>query len=1517
MIVSLIKGKKLLSTTLPEKVQGKYWITENEHDDIRNLLSIEANHDQWLVRSTKDYSVIDNQGNAVDTVLLPLSFYNVKFKNFSERSVLFSEPNTTDRYTYKKLVVKDPCSFTIGRTDSNNIVYANKFVSSTHCVLDYDGTNWSIVDKGSRNGTFVNNYRVDSQNLKPGDFVFILGLRIVIGSNYIAMNNPDGLVKINTTAFTEFKMQQYAPRDVKASEQEDFFYRSPRLLRHIETKTITIDPPPQLQKGDDTPMALVLGPALTMGIAAASMAVMTVINISSGRAQLLTSFPSILMAFSMLLGTVLWPILTRNFDKKKRLRLQTVRQQKYLAYLDSIRDIIMRTCQEQSEILHETIISVDECLDRIIMVKRTLWEREITQEDFLTLRLGLGELPLDVEIRYPEKKFSLDDDSLQDAMLALAGEKKVLSNVPISISLTHDFVAGVIGEAYGRYELVKSLVIQAAALHSYDELKIVLIARESQYREWQFLENVPHFWNDEKTVRYIGTDLDEVKEISLILNREIEEQVKENKEYSEYSPYYLIVSLDKDLTDKCEAINKLVEYKVNSGFSLICVREELKDLPKETTSVITVDGNRCKVFDKNDISGKMTTFFPEYGEAGKMAEAAAILSNINLDLSSNRYSLPKMITFLEMYQVGKIDYLNILSRWSENNPVNSLQAQVGVDTQGEPFLLDLHEKYHGPHGLVAGMTGSGKSEFIITYILSLAINYHPNEVAFILIDYKGGGLAGAFEDEERGIKLPHLAGTITNLDGNAIKRSLVSIQSELRRRQAIFNEARKIANEGTIDIYTYQNLYRNGIVSEPIPHLFIISDEFAELKAQQPEFMEQLISAARIGRSLGVHLILATQKPSGVVDDQIWSNSKFRVCLKVQEKADSQDMIKRPDAAAIKETGRFYLQVGFNEFFAMGQSAWSGADYVPSESLEKKVDASVEVIDHLGRVVYQAKPKKQAADIKSKSKQIVSIVKYLSDLAQQENIYERPLWLEPIPEKIYVEKLKQKYAYTAERLVLNPIIGEYDDPFNQKQNLLTLPLSQEGNCLVYGSTGSGKAMLLSALIYSLISTHSVADLNLYIMDFDAETLRAFEKAPQVGGVVLSADEEKVVNLFKMLRQELEMRKQLFSDYGGNYMAYCKATGKVLPNILVLLNNYVAFNEQYDYLEESFGNITREGVKYGITFVVTLPNINSMRYRYLQNFKQGLTLQQNDVSDYPMIVGRTDGLVPSKFIGRGLILLDRLFEFQTALAFEADDQLEYSRKYSEYLAEHASVFARKIPVLPEVVRFDDMDASGLSLEKLPVGIEKRSINSAYLNIKNRYITPIIAAESATISNFAIEFMRAVDKLENVRVEVYDAERWFDQYDFATQPKDFAALNEKIFQDILNRNNGYKAAGMDLEYLEQFDEVLVIINGLEKTLQLLDEDGADKFKAMLFKGQALYKVRFLILESASALNAYTYDDWYKTHINGTEGLFVGDGFSDQYILKPNKMSNEYYAEIGNSFAYLMNKGKTTLVKLMTEE
>ena len=203
-------------------------------------------------------------------------------------------------------------------------------------------------------------------------------------------------------------------------------------------------------------------------------------------------------------------------------------------------------------------------------------------------------------------------------------------------------------------------------------------------------------------------------------------------------------------------------------------------------------------------------------------------------------------------------------------------------------------------------------------------------------------------------------------------------------------------------------MYREGKVKEPISHLFIISDEFAELKDQQPDFMDQLISTARIGRSLGVHLILATQKPAGVVDDQIWSNSKFKVCLKVQDKSDSMDMIKCPDAAALKNPGRFYLQVGYNELFALGQAAWAGAQYYPTEKRKRKVDTGVDFIDNVGNIVKSLETTETQVFINSKGEELPNIVQYIVNTAKNENISIPTLWLDQIPAVIYIEQLKKK-----------------------------------------------------------------------------------------------------------------------------------------------------------------------------------------------------------------------------------------------------------------------------------------------------------------------------------------------------------------------------------------------------------------------------------------------------------------------------------------------------------------------------
>lgn len=1510
MILYLIKQERYYRMVLPERIKGQYWLTDFDgHGNERKLLSVEAVGNDWMIKSNRR-AVILNGENAIvkSTVIRPMSVLNIRIADDTNRVILFAEPVTPERGTYFKLMLRQGNSFRIGRDDSNDIVFHNEFVSSHHAVLEYDGKSWSISDRNSTNGTYVNGIRTVSRTLLPGDCIFIMGLKIVVGLNFFALNNPNNDVRLHTSGVQRFVPQPIRPfNGFSAGIGEDnYFFRSPRLKKEISRMELTIDQPPQPQKQDSTPLALVIGPSITMGMASMSMGIFSVVNVLSAGGRLTQALPMLIMSGSMLLGTVLWPILTRRFRKRQIARNEAKRQQKYLDYLGEIRDQIHIAAAHQAEILRESLVTWNECASRITERKSNLWERSAGQDDFLKLRLGIGMLPMEIEIHYQEKKFTLEDDNLQNAMLAIGTEDKMLRDVPIGVSLIEQFNMGVIGSYHLRMNLLKSLILQMVSLHGYDELKICLLCDESMLQEFGFVKCIRHFWDDEQNRRYLATTPEEARELSAELEREIlpRSNVKTH-ERGEMNPYYVVIAASLKVAEQCEAFRKMLGFEENYSLSMISLGSELKELPKEIKTVIDLtEPEHCMMYEKDDISGRRTPFQLEKIQEDQLPQLGEELANIHLDLAGQNFALPDMLTFLEMFQVGKIEHLNSLTRWRENDPINTLQTPIGLGTAGETFMLDLHEKFHGPHGLVAGMTGSGKSEFIITYILSLAVNYHPDEVAFILIDYKGGGLAGAFEDEEKGIRLPHLAGTITNLDGAAVNRSLISIQSELRRRQSIFNEARKTANEGTMDIYSYQQLYRDGIVTEPVPHLFIISDEFAELKTQQPEFMEQLISAARIGRSLGVHLILATQKPSGVVDDQIWSNSKFRICLKVQEKADSQDMIKCPDAAELSQTGRFYLQVGFNELFALGQSAWCGAEYVPAETLEKSSDSSIQVVDNLGRVMMNVKPAPKKEKVRNRVKQVVGIVKYLSELAEEEKVGVRQLWLPPIPQHIYLEKIEEKYGFVPDSEDVNPVIGEYDDPYNQSQKPLQIPLSRDGNCLVYGAVGSGKGLFLTTLLYSLIKNYEPERMNIYIMDFGAETLRAFEQAPHVGGVALAAEEEKITNLLKLLHQEMARRRKLFADAGGDYQSYCRQTGEKVPHIVVVLNNYAVFREQYEDYESVFQTMTQDGLKYGVYFVVTAASTNAMRYTITQNFKTVMTMQLNDESEYSLIVGRTQGLYPMACAGRGLIRYDMPYEFQTAYCKETDDMLLYIRNYCEELTVQSEYAAAEIPVLPRVVDVAYVRRHAYSQETVPVGVSKKELKLCQLDLKSSYIYPVAAQDLENCRDFVLELVKVLQQLP-VICEVWNGVEGLEQ----------AVIN--CFDMMVERNNNYKDAGMNPEVLEACEERIWILYGVRDIFNRLSEDGQDKLHTLLEKGKAIYKTHFIIVDTVNGFNEFNYQNWYKEHITQSEGIWLGDGLADQYFLKVGKMSREYYEEIGSSYGYLLVHNKPTLMKVLSSE
>ena len=1526
MQLVIIKAQKLRTFFLPSKVNGNYWILA---EDKTNLINVEASADKWVLRSNDDVKIV-NKDNYLDSVyLLNYSYCFLKSLKTGESFVIYCLP-TYDENVFK-LEVGNNTEFTIGLSVTNTISYENQNIANTTCKISRNNNEWNLTVVDPKLA-YLNKLPLKDAKLKIGDSLFIMGFRLIIGSDFIIVNNPDGKVKYNNNILIQYNKTITVPEQtdeldddniVELYKEEDYFLRAPRFKSSVEPEKIQIDPPPAMQKVEELPFIYTIGPMLTMGMTSMVTVFTTISNLKASDKPLSSAIPSLIIAFAMLASIILWPSLTRRYNKRHRKKKEEQRIKKYSEYLATKKKEIDEAIVKQRTIKIENNISLEECVNIINSKKRNLWEREIDDEDFATVRIGMGATNPELEISAPEKHFSMEDDELIDLVQEVVNSSRQIEDVPINISLAEKNITAVVGQEEYTKPFIDGLILQLITFHSYGDLKIVLFTSEENAEKWKYLKVLPHCWSDDKQFRFFATNPDEMKQVSLYLEKELnfrkyDGDKQRDTDYKHFKPYYIIITDNLKTARNVEVFKKILAENVNYGFSLLIQNLRLTNLPGECSTFLNIDPNGSGVFENELVSTKQKSFAAEINKNINLLDLSIKLANIPLELTSADAALPDIVSFLQMYNIGKVEQLNTTDRWRSNNPTISLQVPIGLDEHGEVFNLDLHEKAHGPHGLIAGMTGSGKSEFIITYILSLAVNFHPNEIQFVLIDYKGGGLAGAFENKETGIKLPHLAGTITNLDTIEMNRSLASIQSELRRRQRIFNEARDALNESTIDIYKYQKLYRDGLVKKPISHLFIISDEFAELKAQQPDFMSQLISTARIGRSLGVHLILSTQKPAGVVDDQIWSNSKFRVCLKVQDKSDSMDMIKCPDAAMLKKTGRFFLQVGYNEFFALGQSAWCGAQYFPSDKVKRKVDNSMDFINDLGQPVKSIEDNKKNVLVASKGEELPNILKYLIGIAKEQNIITPKLWLDAIPANIFVENLKKKYSFQQTQFLLEPIVGEFDDPSNQRQGLLTIPLTEDGNLLIYGIAGSGKEQLLTTIIYSIIVNHSVDEVNIYALDFGAETLRVFDGAPQIGNVLFINDKERIANLFRLITDTIEERKKAFNDYNGDYIQYIRNSKKTVPNIVVIINNFEMFTEFYgDEYEDILIQLTRDASKYGIVFIITASALNSIKYRLRQNFPQELVLQMNDEGDYSGILGNTNKVYPSKIKGRGLVKLDNVYEFQTAYPYKEEEQNDYIKQIVTKLKSAYKNMANPIPILPEKVTLDFVKQSLGGLSRIPVGVAKDTLNIECYDFKSKYITLISGNEFDSYKGFINGVLKQVYDVNESELYVVDAmELLYDSLAIKvnSKGKSFDETITKVCDYILENYEIYSNNNYSREPLRNKPLVTLFVVGFSDLIGRLTEDVKKTFLDSIEKGKDLGIVNIIAFDLVQGFKKLEFESWYKTAVTNNRGIWLGNGISEQFTIKLSKITKELRDSVDTGFGYIIRSGNATLIKMV---
>ena len=928
MVLMILKTNVFREEVLPAIDNTDYKLPISKQDfEVSNsfFLGLEVINKQWIIKAQQgEYELIRHKRSLDRVELNGGELITVQTKGGDILKIItFREEISL--ISFEKYSIVRMNRISIGKAEDNTIRYGfMNIVSSHHCTISRE-RNAHILNNTGKNGVYINGRKtMGSTELHFGDLIDIFGLRIVYFRDMIAVGSRVGSFE------TDEALQKYRYNPVTGSEakvvsahSQQFFNRSPRMLPEICREQVVIEPPTAPQFTRKKSLLMTIGPSFSMAIPMLlGCGLMIIGSMMSGITTGVFMFTGIVTAMGSAIMGSIWAFLNIRNTQKTEIEDETRRFNTYGNYLLEISGYLTEKYKQNTDVLYILYPSPSDCC-KYSEHSPELWNRNPSHSDFLFYRLGIGDVPFQVDIQVPKDKFTLQNDNLKDKPAMIYNNFKTLRSVPVGLDFSESNLYGIVGgkNKDGVVQIVDNIIAQIAASTCYTDVKIAFCCDSNGFsmEHWNYIKWLPHVWSENKKVRYYAENKQQVAnvffELSAVIRQRAEYETNSSVQKTKFHPHYFLFVSDAEMLDG-ELIGKYVyDSKNDYGLTTFLMAESLQKLPNICENIIqnTEDFRGC--YNAYSSANKAVEMSFDKVTQTELLDFARRISNICVKETEDDVSIVSSLDFFEMYGVKRIEDFAVAEQWRKNRTYYSMRALIGKKAGGVPCYLDIHEKYHGPHGLVAGTTGSGKSELLQTYILSLALNFSPDDVSFFIIDFKGGGMANLFSD------LPHMAGRISNLSGNQISRAMISIKSENMRRQKLFSEY------GVNNINNYSRLYKSGEAALPIPHLLIIIDEFAELKKEEPDFMRELISVAQVGRSLGVHLILATQKPGGTVDDNIWSNSKFRLCLRVQDRQDSNDMLHKPDAAFITRAGRCYLQVGNDEIFELFQSGWSGAVY--------------------------------------------------------------------------------------------------------------------------------------------------------------------------------------------------------------------------------------------------------------------------------------------------------------------------------------------------------------------------------------------------------------------------------------------------------------------------------------------------------------------------------------------------------------------------------------------------------------
>lgn len=1146
-------------------------------------------------------------------------------------------------------------SSSIGRDPSNRVVLADSLVSKTHARVTVADT-VEIVDAGSANGTLVNGLPVDRAVLVAGD-------QVTIGDTVVTIEASHTDTEPTRTGTVHFN-------------------RSPRLDPQYVGSVLKAPEPPERPKPPRLPYIALLAPLILGGVLLA-------VNPSNPLAiAFIALSPLLLIAGyidSRIQGNRQWRDARKQFEDSiaamntEVTRLHGLEQTGRLAESPSVADVVAGARD----------------------LSPLLWTRRPEHDAFLALRLGIGRVPSRYQLEMPgQRKGPADLWSLLEKLATTTGW---VDDVPVVENLRDSGSIGIGGAGDASRSVARGVIANLVGSHSPAELVLTALCSSLSARDWEWLKWLPHTGSAYSPLTAPPLVTGGGPSSALISDLEglIEARIDADKDGPDVLilPAVLVLVEDDAPVERARLVG-LAERGPAVGVHLIWVADAVSRIPAA-----------CRTFvDVSDATGGALTGYVRTGLAVQPVTCEVLGAAESLDFARGLASvvdagarvddssdLPRSVSLLQVVgtELGS-ESEAVLQRWQETNSIltgprasaavgrsrPNLRAVFG-QAAAEPFALDL--RTDGPHALVGGTTGSGKSEFLQAWVLGLASAHSPQRVSFLFVDYKGGSAFAECLD------LPHTVGLVTDLSPHLVRRALTSLRAELRFREHLFNR-KKVK-----DIIEMEKL---GDPEVP-PSLVIIVDEFAALATEVPEFVDGVVDVAQRGRSLGLHLILATQRPAGVIRDNLRANTNLRVALRMADESDSDDVLGTPMAAgfdpalpgrAAAKTGPGRIRV-FQSGYAGG---WTSDIPAPTE---------IEVEDlRFGPATAWQSPSATAGVVtQSGPTDIQRVVKTIKAAAKGAEL--------PAPRKPWLPELAPAYDFSklpSRRTDTELVLGVVDDAAQQAQPTVSYLPDRDGNMAVIGTGGSGKSTALRAIAVSSAITMRGGPVQVYGLDFAAGGLQMLEVLPHVGAIIQGDDEERVARLLGWLRDLVDDRAVRYAEArAGGIVEYRKLANRAdEARIILLLDGMGAFREAYESSVTSpwfsvFSQIATDGRAVGVHVVVSGDRSGSIPMSLSSSIQRRLVLRLANADDYGMLGVDSDVLSPASPPGRGI--LDGS-EVQIAV-LGGDGNVAVQGREMEALAE--AMTKAGVPSAPPIERLSDqVSASTLPSAadgRIPIGL----------------------------------------------------------------------------------------------------------------------------------------------------------------------------------------------------------------------